>query len=261
MNYTEKELESIRSHGVVDRLVYLPSVNSTNDLALASPVEADDSNQVTVFLTDEQTAGRGRRENNWFSSQGALTFSLLINADRLALPRSIWPLVSLATGLATASAINGMLDGQDNRALVKWPNDVYIGERKVVGILVETRPDALDHIVLGIGVNVGNDFSSAPPEIREQATSLNEYGEFSRSQVLLSVLEHLTATLGVLKAEPLKMIAQLNQVSFLKNRKVEIDTGNTKLVGIAEQIGPDGCLIVETAKGPEKIVAGSVALL
>src|SRR5213592_737213 len=118
-----------------------------------------------VVTADEQTAGRGRRGNPWFAPPGScLLYSGLIrpfDAEQA-------PLLPLAVPLAVCEAAEAVAPV---RCQVKWPNDVWIDERKVAGVLVEARPDE-GWAVIGVGLNVAIRQDEFPPELRETATSL-----------------------------------------------------------------------------------------
>jgi BirA family biotin operon repressor/biotin-[acetyl-CoA-carboxylase] ligase len=118
-----------------------------------------------VVTAAEQTAGRGRRGNTWFAPPGAcLLYSALLrpfDAERATL-------LPLAVALAVCEAAESVAPV---RCQVKWPNDIWIDERKVAGILVEARPDE-GWAVIGVGLNVAIRPEDFPPELQETATSL-----------------------------------------------------------------------------------------
>jgi BirA family biotin operon repressor/biotin-[acetyl-CoA-carboxylase] ligase len=116
-----------------------------------------------VVTADEQSAGRGRHERSWFGRPGA---SLLYSA--LLRPYDGDPLLPLAVPLAICEAAEAVAPV---RCQVKWPNDVWIDERKVAGVLIEARPDQ-GWAVIGVGLNVAVPAEGFPPELRAQATSL-----------------------------------------------------------------------------------------
>jgi BirA family biotin operon repressor/biotin-[acetyl-CoA-carboxylase] ligase len=118
-----------------------------------------------VVTATEQTAGRGRRGNAWFAPPGAcLLYSALLrpfNAESA-------PLLPLAVPVAVCEAAEAVAPV---RCQVKWPNDVWIDERKVAGVLVEARPDE-GWAVIGVGLNVAIREQDFPRELRATATSL-----------------------------------------------------------------------------------------
>src|SRR3954451_20677478 len=138
-------------------------IDSTNERA--KELAATEAPGVLVVTADEQTAGRGRRGNPWFGPPGScLLYSALIRpfaADEAAL-------LPLAVPLAVCEAAESVAPV---RCQVKWPNDVWIGERKVAGVLVEARPEKA-WAVSSVGLNVAIPPDELPPEERETAVSL-----------------------------------------------------------------------------------------
>jgi BirA family biotin operon repressor/biotin-[acetyl-CoA-carboxylase] ligase len=140
---------------------YATETASTQKLA---PLDAAHG---TVALAEHQTEGRGRMGRTWVDEPGAgLSFSVIL---RPPLPVARWPEITLVAAEAVVDAVG-------EKAEIKHPNDVLVGGRKVAGILAE----ASDHVVLGIGVNVG----SAPwPGAG--------YVEADRLDLLVAILERL----------------------------------------------------------------------
>lgn len=117
-----------------------------------------------VVTAEEQSAGRGRRGRSWFAPPGeALLYSALLR------PLGERPLLPLAVPLAVCEAAESL---GPVRCRVKWPNDVWIAERKLAGVLIESRAGADGWAVIGIGLNVAVPPRAFPPELAETATSL-----------------------------------------------------------------------------------------
>src|SRR5262245_30735712 len=128
------DLGRIESCGLVARIDYHESIGSTSDRAIELGV-LDESELPLLVLAESQTAGRGRGVNRWWSAEGALTFSLVLQAPCERLPPDRWPQVALVAGVAVCEALEGLVPQAEVR--VKWPNDVYLGSGKVCGILCE----------------------------------------------------------------------------------------------------------------------------
>lgn len=118
-----------------------------------------------VVTAEEQSAGRGRRGNAWFAPPGTC---LLYSALLRPFDAEQAPLLPLAVPVAVCEAAETLAPV---RCQVKWPNDVWIDERKVAGVLVEARPDE-GWAVIGVGLNVAIRDDDFPAELRETATSL-----------------------------------------------------------------------------------------
>lgn len=126
----------------------LESVDSTNNYAKANAASLPSP---TMVVAREQTAGRGQRGNSWESEPGAnLTFSVFVRLPEFPARRQF--AVSEAVALAVADTL-GVFGVQ---AKVKWPNDIYVGDRKICGILIEhaLMGAELMHTVIGVGINV-----------------------------------------------------------------------------------------------------------
>jgi BirA family biotin operon repressor/biotin-[acetyl-CoA-carboxylase] ligase len=184
------------------KLNHFPSIDSTNIRAIeAANASAPDG---TVFIADEQTAGRGRGGHAWHSAAGdGLYVSAIIRPDRntMALSEALW--LSLATGLAAQTAIR---ETTRLEADIRWPNDLLIGAKKCGGILVETASEPgqtaqLRYAVIGIGINVNH--AVFPPELASLATSTRiESGIItSREALLANLLIALDAEITLLEGE------------------------------------------------------------
>jgi BirA family biotin operon repressor/biotin-[acetyl-CoA-carboxylase] ligase len=141
------------------RLESVASTGSTNtDLIAAATANSVDWPDFSVLVTAEQTAGRGRSGREWLAPAGSSLFvSVLLRPRSVAASQFSW--LPLIAGLSMANAISGFAGSA--RALVKWPNDVLIGDKKVCGVLSELLPD-LSGVVVGAGVNVFQNAEQLP---------------------------------------------------------------------------------------------------
>jgi BirA family biotin operon repressor/biotin-[acetyl-CoA-carboxylase] ligase len=218
---------------------YLGRVGSTQDI-LRAWAEAG-APEGALVLAEVQERGRGRRGRPWESRPGeSLTFSLLL---RPALPLSALSLLPLLAGLALFEAVG--LGG------LKWPNDLLAPDgRKLAGVLLEAKAEGEEvaYALLGVGVNV----AWAP----EGAASLQEFGPYSRREVLLAFLRRLEALLPLLE-DPEALLARYRQASYTLGRRVRVETPKGVVEDVAQEILPDGSLLV----GGVRVGAGEVALL
>ncbi len=135
--------------------LHLRSTDSTNDRARALAMEG--APHGTLVTAGEQTAGRGRQGRSWSAPPGRALLASLVLRDAPIL-------LALASALAVADVVG-------DEATIKWPNDVLLGERKVAGILAESRPQD-GWVVLGIGLNVAVRAADLPPEVALRAAGL-----------------------------------------------------------------------------------------
>jgi len=191
----------------------------------------------TLVTADEQTAGRGRQGRTWSAKSGdAVLLSVVL--------RSLDELLPLRAAVAVAESI-------PFPAQIKWPNDVWVGGKKVSGILVEGRPQA-GWAVLGIGLNVAT--RSFPAELSETATSLAlEGAEMSREEVLGSLVAALDR---LLDADATDVLTSWRERDALLGAPVEWNGGRGTGAGITDA----GSLRVETDAGVVELDAGEVHL-
>ncbi|MFN8355488.1 MAG: biotin--[acetyl-CoA-carboxylase] ligase [Spirosomataceae bacterium] len=131
--------------------IYLPTCHSTNDIA-AQKIQQGDDFEGTVILTSHQTAGRGQRGNTWETEADAnLTFSLILRPTFLR-PTEQFRL-NIAVSLAVYECFSPFLE---ESLRIKWPNDIYVGNRKMGGILIENllQSNAIGYSIIGIGLNI-----------------------------------------------------------------------------------------------------------
>ena len=212
-------------------------VSSTQDI-----VKRGDFQPFTPFIAKRQTAGRGRRGNRWYSPPEAglyLSFKL---------PRDYFPqgeelsCLSLVCGLSVAETVDSYTFSR-----IKWPNDVYIGEKKVAGILVEADRG---YLTVGIGVNLNT--ASFPAELRDYATSIflvtQQRVDFFEFANLL--LENLSRNLLLFRSEGFKpFVEPINRKLLWRGRRVIIDQRECgKLLGINGK----GLAVVKTCYGKVK---------
>jgi BirA family biotin operon repressor/biotin-[acetyl-CoA-carboxylase] ligase len=183
-------------------LNHLPSVGSTNVLALEGAQTG--AAHGSVWIADEQTAGRGRSGHSWHSAAGDGLYVSVLLRPQMALVDALW--LSLATGLAVQAALAAVTKLTPD---IRWPNDLLVGNRKCGGILVETaagapqpdEPAMLRYAVVGVGINVNH--QNFPANLEPLATSLRrETGKpWSREQILIEFLCTLNKEIAMLQAE------------------------------------------------------------
>ncbi len=232
-------------------------IGSTNAEAMQSA--AAGAPEGSVFLAEEQLAGRGRGGHTWHSARSSGIYcSVLL---RPALPPSEALILSLAAGLAVHSAVLGLAPGL--RPDLKWPNDLLLGGKKFCGILTEMNAEAtrVRHVVVGIGVNVNQ--TKFPAELRESATSLRiETGtEWSRVELCAALLKSLNREYRSLLKDTGAREAILRRFeensTSVRGRKVRVEE-NGGIEGVTEGLDPRGFLQVRTAEGLRTVLSGTV---
>lgn len=225
------------------RLLVRETAASTNDelrqLAEGGAAEG------LVLLALQQTAGRGRRGATWFSPPGeSLAFSILLRPEE---PKALWPRLALVAGLAVAEAAESL----GPSAGIKWPNDVWIGRRKVAGILVEAGKD---FAIVGIGFNVNS--TDFPPEVAEIATSLRmeTAHEHPRNEVLAAMIRCFARRYRGIGPDFDHLLDAVRQRCVLTGHRISLTTSSGLRQGICEGIAPGGELLLRTETGLERLI-------
>lgn len=261
------DVEQIRHHletellGTGNHIVYAPTVDSTNSLAMKLAREG--SEEGVVVLTDSQTAGKGRQGRRWVDVAG-------LNALSSTVLRPLFPPYQLVM-IASLAVVDTIADICSIHATIKWPNDILIGERKVAGILIETSHDQAGQLVavLGIGINVNGYIShliaqqtelQAEPELLKTATSLEESSGHvvSREMFIARLLYQIETRYLALQQEaqayvngPISRLIReqwRNQLSTL-GRTVQVHQGSKLLSGVAEDVNDQGELLLRSHSG------------
>lgn len=209
----------------------------------------------TVVIADEQTAGRGRDGRTWRSPPGGVWLAILL---RPPLPTA--GVLALRVGLVVADVVEDLLGivpttASGPRAALKWPNDVLLHDRKVAGILCESRwqGEALQWLGVGVGVNVANEI---PAELGNRAVALRDVRPAVRR---IDVLDRLIPALIRLTAHGAQLTefecAAFARRDWLRGRQIR-----APLSGRAAGIRSDGALLVDTGAGTTMVRDGHVEL-
>ena len=194
-----------------------------------------------VICTKNQTHGRARRQNDWVSMEGMAIFSFFLEKrenweieDYLKLP--------LIAGLATIRGLRGI---ENLEYKFKWTNDVYLENKKLCGILIEKIDDVY---IVGIGINVNN---ILPGKLKNKAISLTQLT--NKKYEIEKIIKNIISEFQML-CEKLEnglwedILKEINEMNYLKNKKIELKFGNEKVLGIAQDINENGELEVLVKK-------------
>lgn len=232
---------------------------STNDLG--KKIADEGVAEGTVIVAEEQTKGRGRMGRLWESpAQKGLWFSAILRPNLK--PHLASQLIFVAA-VGTCLALRNMTNAD---ILIKWPNDLLIKGKKICGILAEMSAeiDQLNHIVLGIGLNVNQSKDDFSAEIAEHATSLSlaTGKKYRRVEILAEILCCLEETYEEYREKGFKAtIDSWKAMNCTLGRAVKVVTREETFLGIAEDLASDGSLLVRKEDGKlEKIIVGDVSL-
>lgn len=236
---------------------YFDTIDSTNTRAKQLAEEGHKSG--TLVISDQQTLGRGRRGRSWESPKGSGIFmTLMLKPDINPNNASMLTLVS---ALAIAKAIS---DVTGANAQIKWPNDIVIGGKKVCGILTEMSAqfDYINHIVIGIGINVHNE--EFPEELKKMASSLYlECGKhFRRADIITRFLAYFEEYYeNFLVTEDLSgLLREYNALLVNMGKIVKVLDPKEPFEGKAMGITKKGELIVDTWESRKLVSSGEVSV-
>ncbi len=243
---------------VVVKAFHYRQVVSTNAIALEI-ASSDPGLHGAVVRADTQTGGRGQHGRVFASPPGGLYCSIILR-PRLDLERLA--MVTLAAGVGCCAAVE---EETGFSPRLKWPNDLYLADRKLAGILTETGPVALPGgdpaVVVGIGMNVNTPSGRMPGDLRGCTVSLGELaGRCLDLDLLLeSVVRQVMAATELLARDPAALLARWRQRDFLVSRRIESLPPAPRLQGVALGIADDGRYRIRTDDGREHLIlAGSL---
>ena len=210
------------------RVEVLPTAGSTN--ALVAERARSGEPHGLVVVAEEQSAGRGRLDRSWVSpARAGLTFSVLLRTS-LAPAQLGW--VPLWGGLAVARALREQAEVD---AVLKWPNDVLVGGKKIAGLLAEAVDGA---VVLGIGLNVTTHAEELPVELAT-SLALEEALTTDRETLLKAILRNLTGALGD------RDVSAYRALCSTVGEKVRLELpGGASVQGTAHAVDEQGRLVI-----------------
>lgn len=259
---SEQLIKHNKHDGIDNQIIVLDSTSSTNSYANELIFEHKENLDGTVVFAREQTAGMGRLGRDFSSPKGEGIYMSMIIAPKC--PASQLSLLTSYCGLAVCRALERVCNV---KATIKWPNDIIINNRKVCGILTKLAADGetgqITHAVVGIGVNVLQ--SQFEKQLEKKAISLLMATgvKYSVSMVAASIIEELNLifyTEKWLLQKNHTILEQLRERSCTLGKTVDVITPLETRRGVAEDIGPDGALIVRFDTGTEMISCGEVSV-
>lgn len=248
-------MDFLQASAAASRFEFLAESASTNAALRVLSADSEAWPHLSVLLTDNQTAGRGRLDRSWETPAGtALAVSVLIR-ELPSDPEAMgW--IPLVAGLAMADAVTVQLSGHE--VGVKWPNDVLVDGRKICGILAESTGDA---VVLGAGVNTAMTSDQLPVPTATSFAALG--GVVDEDRLVADYLRRLDGLLSALaawgEAERSGVHAAVSGRCVTLGRDVEASLPDgSALRGTAVRLERDGRLCIDTDRGERLIAAGDV---
>ncbi len=228
----------------------LGTINSTN--TYAKELAQNGAKHNTVVIANHQTSGRGRLGREFYSpSETGLYMSIILRPVGYSLDPTA---LTIAAGVAVCRAIEEVCNKQPQ---IKWVNDIFLGGRKICGILAEagTNSGAIDYIVVGIGINIST--QNFPPELSKIAGSLGE--NINRNLVAGKIIDEF------INLQPLcgsnELIDEYKSRSLVLGKKIDFTKDGEIYTGIATDINNEGNLIINLENNKTEILkSGEISL-
>lgn len=249
----------LKTHSLGREIVLLPEVPSTQ--AKAKELAEQGAPEGTLVLSAKQTQGRGRRQRAWVCLPESIQMSIIL---RPPVPPGQGTHFPLLAGVALVLAVHTVCPHLAPR--LKWPNDLILGEKKCAGILAEisSEPERINHLTLGLGLNVNCVLQDMDPSLQQIATSLRNESKqkicrTTLIQTLLVELETLYFEYLAHGFEPLRLKWKRHNNTL--NSRVQVHSSRRTLEGVALDIDETGGLIIQQTNGQRVTVsAGDVSI-
>ena len=243
----------------VNQLHGFAQINSTNVYAMEQG--RCGAPHGSVYVADEQLAGRGRGDHRWHSAAGQGLYVSVLLRPQWSPTRLIWLPLMAGLALHRAIRVSTALDAD-----LRWPNDMLLHGRKCAGILVEAQTDSLQqsYAVVGIGVNLRQ--RVFPADMATPATSLElETGrEIQRESLFVALLQSLHAELEAVTAAAASsdyfasVPARMEQTStWIRGKRVQVH-GPQEFSGVTAGLDDEGFLRVQTEHGLQRVLTGGL---
>ncbi|WP_332693261.1 biotin--[acetyl-CoA-carboxylase] ligase [Halalkalibacter lacteus] len=228
-------------------ITYLDATESTQ--IVAHKLAQDGIGEGHLVLANEQTKGKGRLGRKWFSKQGtSVSMSLILRPD-LAPQKT--PQLTLLTAVAVVRALKNQTG---INCAIKWPNDVLVNGKKLVGILTEMQadPDRVHSIIIGIGINVNQRMEDLDPDIQDLATSLaiESGNSFERALIVAAIVNEFETLYDHYLTNGFEAVKTLWEMySISVGTYIFARTMREVLYGYAKGITDEGVLLLEDEQG------------
>jgi BirA family biotin operon repressor/biotin-[acetyl-CoA-carboxylase] ligase len=234
---------NLKTKVIGKEVIIYESISSTNDVA-AEYAKAGTNNGLVIFA-EEQTAGRGRSANKWFSNKyESILCSIVLTKCRLNSE-----LLSLSSAVAVAEAI-GTVGGKE--AKIKWPNDILLNGKKAAGVLLESKSAGGNTAyIIGIGINCHQSRDSLPEALKATATSIDieSKGVCDRTSLAKRLLSCLDYRLATAEKSSKTIIEQWRRLSIQLGHRVKVVFNGKIFSGNCIGVDPDKGLIVQLDRG------------
>lgn len=257
--YPQEIMAHLQTKWLGHAVCYEDLVASSNNLAKQLANEGCPDGLIVV--AEEQGAGKGRLSRGWISPHAkGIWFSVVLKPTFLPEEASKCTLMSAVAVVKAINKIKGV------KAAIKWPNDILLNGRKLVGILTEMNAEFghINYIVIGIGINTNATPDDYPEEVKHLAISVADAAEepFTRVEILCDILKNMEELYEKACAEGFAPVfEEWRQLSCTLGQEVKVIAPDMTYFGTAIDIDEQGLLVVRKVDGSmEKVVAGDVSI-
>lgn len=250
----------LKTRVIGQQIRYLPTTPSTNDVARWLASGGDTAGlHGTVVIAEEQTGGVGRLGRAWVSPEGGIWCTIILTPT---VPIDHVFMITMAGAVAIARAIRREFD---LGAMIKWPNDIYIGDKKVAGLLLElsAEADTIHYCLLGIGIDVNIDPSELSPGLQRDVTTIQAEleHEVDRAKFLARLLREFERHYDLLEAQEYDAILrEWRSMSCTLDHHVHVNTLTKSFQGEAIDIDEYGALLIRKENGRvERVISGDLS--
>ncbi len=249
---------AVKTKRIGRKIHYFTEIDSTNNAA--KKLAAAGAEEGTIIVSEAQNSGRGRLARGWYSpEQQGIWLSIVL---RPHFSPADAPKCTLLAAVAITRAIRSLCNIDCG---IKWPNDILYDGKKLVGILTEmsAEMDAINYIVIGMGINVNIQEQDFPEELKAIATSLAmiKGQAVSRLELLCDILMQLENLYAVAVSSGFsEILNEWRKYSITLGQAVNVIGIHQQFSGTAVDIDEDGALLVEATDGRHRVIAGDVSI-
>ena len=230
----------------VPEIIILDSVDSTNNYL--KKLTEENIKEGTIVIARRQTKGRGRTGNSFFSPDGGLYMSILLDSGLNT---------EFVTALSGVSVCHAIEKCTELSPKIKWVNDIYIDRKKICGILAEgtvSPVGKLENIILGIGLNILAPKGGFPEDIKDKAGALYEYNMPKDAENRITA-EIINSLFQIVTEKSNKFIDEYKKLSLLTGKEIEYKKNNILYTGRVISIDDKLRLVIETPSGEKDILS------
>lgn len=257
--FPQEILSRLQTRWLGHNICYRDSIDSTNTLAKGLANEGCPNGLVVV--AEEQGAGKGRLSREWISPYAkGIWFSVVLKPPFLPQEASKCTLLAAVAVVKAVNKIAGV------HAAIKWPNDILLMGRKLVGILTEMNAEFghINYVVIGTGINTNATPDDYPEDVKDIAVSVADAAteQFTRVDLLCDILKNMEDLYEKALLDGFApILEEWRKYSCTLGQEVKVMAPDCTYFGKAEDIDEDGLLIVRKVDGTlEKVMAGDVSI-